>query len=309
MIYRKLGSSDLDVSIIGYGAWGIGGPPFWKNKDEKTSLKTIEKAFTCGINLFDTAAVYGLGYSEELIGKALKSHRKEVIIATKCGLRWDYNGSIINNLKRESVLEEIDLSLERLQTDYVDLYQVHWPDPGTPLEETMNALKEILDSGKARYIGVSNFSATEIKESLQFVPVVSLQPPYNIFNRKIEKETLPLCIEKNIGILAYSPLASGILTGKYSKDSKFKDWRGKFGDMFKKERYYDLIDKTEKIKEYLSKSGGDIIHFAINWVISGQGVTSALVGAHTPEQVEHNVKALDWTFSEEDREFIETHIQ
>ncbi|GAG28490.1 unnamed protein product, partial [marine sediment metagenome] len=172
MEYRKLGGSKLTVSIISYGAWAIGGPPFWKSKDKNVSINAIKKAFDSGINLFDTAPVYGLGYSEELIGKVLKDYRKDIFIATKCGLRWDSNNKIYHNLKRKSILEEIELSLKRLQTDYIDLYQVHWPDPDTPIEETMVTLKEIQDAGKINYIGVSNFSVEQIKESLNYASIV-----------------------------------------------------------------------------------------------------------------------------------------
>jgi len=305
MEFRKLGGSTLDVSVISYGAWSIGGPPFWKEKDGRVSMSAIKQAFQTGITLFDTAPVYGFGYSEELIGKALKEHRKEVIIATKCGLRWNQKQNIFRSLKRQSILEEIDLSLKRLQTDYIDLYQVHWPDSATPIRETMETLKDIQDAGKIKYIGLSNFSVQQITESMKYASIISLQPPYNLYSREIEKDIIPFCIKNNIGIVAYSPLASGILAGKYTKDTKFQDWRGKFGAMFKKNIYPGLIDKTEMLKEYLSKSGRNIIHFAINWVLSREGIASAIVGANTAEQVEFNIKTLEWKLTEEDIQFVE----
>ncbi|RKY84444.1 aldo/keto reductase, partial [candidate division KSB1 bacterium] len=299
MEYRKLGNSDITVSVISFGAWSIGGQPFWENKDDKVSISAIKKAFDSGINLFDTAPVYGFGHSEEIIGKALKKYRKEVIIVTKCGLRWN-NNKVYHNLKKDSILEEIDLSLKRLKTDFIDLYQVHWPDPDTPIEETMTALKKIQESGKIRYIGVSNFTVPMMKECLKYAEIISLQPGYNLFDRKIEKDIIPFCIENNIGIIAYSPLASGILTGKYNKKTKFKDWRGKFGEMFKKDVYPGLIDKTEKLKNYLKITNRKLHHLAIKWVIIQKGITSAIVGANTPEQVEDNIKALNLKISEND---------
>ncbi|MBT3922149.1 MAG: aldo/keto reductase, partial [Nitrospina sp.] len=229
MEYRKLGSSDLEVSVIGYGAWGIGGAPFWKSEGHTKSLDSIKKAYDRGINFFDTAPVYGFGHSEELIGKALKPIRDKVIIATKCGLRWDKEalGSIRKDASRNSILEEIDQSLKRLNTDVIDLYQVHWPDVETEQKETMETLMEIQQKGKIRHIGVSNYSAEQIKECLQYGAIVSLQPEFSLLARDIQKGTVSVCLENDIGIIAYSPLASGVLTGKYDKNTQFKDWRRK----------------------------------------------------------------------------------
>jgi aryl-alcohol dehydrogenase-like predicted oxidoreductase len=229
MEYRKLGSSDLNVSVIGFGAWGIGGAPFWSSEGDNMSVKSIQKAYDMGVNFFDTAPVYGFGLSERLIGKALKPMRDKVILATKCGLRWEKEqlGAITKNATRESILEEIDQSLERLDTDYIDLYQVHWPDVKTPHEETMETLLEIQKQGKIRHIGVSNYSVTQMQDCLRIGPLVSLQPEYSLLQRSIEKETVSFCLIHDIGIIAYSPLASGVLTGKYDRDTTFKDWRSK----------------------------------------------------------------------------------
>ena len=220
MEYRKLGSSDLNVSVIGFGAWGIGGAPFWSSEGDNMSVKSIQKAYDMGINFFDTAPVYGFGLSERLIGKALKPMRDKVILATKCGLRWEKEqlGSISKLATRKSILEEIDQSLERLDTDYIDLYQVHWPDGKTPHQETMETLLEIQKQGKIRHIGVSNYSVDQMQECLRVGPLVSLQPEYSLLQRSIENETVSFCLIHDIGIIAYSPLSSGVLTGKYDKD-------------------------------------------------------------------------------------------
>ncbi len=309
MEYRKLGSSDLNVSVIGYGAWGIGGAPFWSTEGDHASLSSIKKAFDLGINFFDTAPVYGFGHSEKLIGQALKSVRDKVIIATKCGLLWDKEqlGSIKKSAKADSICKEIDQSLERLETDYIDLYQVHWPDVDTPQEETMEALLKIKEQGKIRHIGVSNYSVQQMEDCLKVGPVVSLQPEYSLLQRKIEAETVPFCLANEIGIIAYSPLASGVLTGKYDKDTQFKDWRGKgilgefTGDAFV--RNVEKVDQLKKIAEGLGKSCGQT---AVNWVLQQPGLASALVGVKNPKQLEDNIKAVGWTPSEESAKEIDT---
>jgi aryl-alcohol dehydrogenase-like predicted oxidoreductase len=297
MEYRVLGKSDLNVSVIGYGAWGIGGKPFWKTEGEEKSMLSIEKAFDLGINFYDTAPVYGFGYSERLLGKALYSKRKEVIIATKCGLRWEKEEikSIEKKATRESIFEEIDLSLKRLQTDYIDLYQVHWPDESTPVEETMDALLEIQKAGKVRYIGVSNYSVEQMKESLEYGQIVSLQPMYSMLERDVEKEVLPFCIENNIGVICYSPLASGVLTGKYDENTRFEDWRGQeiighfTGDVYKSH-----IRKVKEITKIAQKLGKTTAQLAINWLVHQKGVITALVGVKNPEQTEENAGAVGW---------------
>ncbi len=269
MEYRQLGKSDLDVSVIGYGAWGIGGKPFWSTEGEESSIRSIEKAIDLGINFYDTAPVYGFGYSEELLGKALQSKRKDVIIATKCGLVWEKEElkAIRKRATSESILKEIDLSLKRLCTDYIDLYQVHWPDEeGTPIEETMNTLLQVQKEGKIRYIGVSNYSVDQMKESLKYGQIVSLQPMYSMLERDVEQDRLPFCIENEIGVICYSPLASGVLTGKYDEDTKFKDWRGQgiIGN-FTGEVYISHIKKLNKLRESRREMG----RRWLNWLLIG----------------------------------------
>ncbi len=295
MEYRKL--DELEVSVIGYGAWGIGGAPFWRTEGDKKSIASIKKSFDLGINFFDTAPVYGFGHSEELIGKALKPVRDKVILATKCGLRWDKESlsSLRKDASRKSILEEVDLSLKRLDTDRIDLYQVHWPDVETTQQETMEALLEIQEQGKIRCIGVSNYSAAQIKECLKYGKIVSLQPEYSLLAREIEKEAAPLCVENGIGIVAYSPLSSGVLTGKYDKDTKFKDWRSKgIIGTFTGEGFVENISKVDQLKEIASEEGKTCGQIAINWVLRQPGLATALVGVKNSAQVEENLKAIGW---------------
>lgn len=295
MEYRKLG--ELEVSVIGYGAWGIGGAPFWGTEGDKKSIDSIKKSFDLGINFFDTAPVYGFGHSEELIGKALKSVRDKVILATKCGLRWDKESlsSLRKDASRKSILEEINLSLKRLDTDRIDLYQVHWPDVETTQQETMETLHEIQEQGKIRCIGVSNYSAAQITECLKYGKIVSLQPEYSLLAREIEKETVSLCIENGIGIIAYSPLSSGVLTGKYDKNTKFKDWRSKgIIGTFTGEGFVENISKVDQLKEIAHEEEKTCGQTAINWVLRQPGLATALVGVKNSAQVEENLKAIGW---------------
>ena len=309
MEYRSLGESDLKISVIGFGGWGIGGAPFWSTEGGSVSARAILKSYELGINFFDTAPVYGFGRSEELIGKTLKPVRDKVILATKCGLRWEKEqlGAIKKISTRKSIFEEIDLSLKRLDTEWIDLYQVHWPDADTPVQETMEALLEVQLRGKIRHIGVSNYSVEQMKACLRAGPIVSLQPEYSLLQRSIEKETLPFCVEHHIGIIVYSPLASGVLTGKYDETTKFKDWRGKgilgefVGDGFVKN-----IAKVNSLKEIAKATGRTCGQLAINWVIRQKGVATALVGVKNPRQMEENLKALGWEPELRHKEQIET---
>ncbi len=297
MEYRKLGNSDLEVSVIGFGAWGIGGAPFWKNEGDAASIRAIEKAADLGINFFDTAPVYGFGRSEELIGEALKSCRDKVLIATKCGLRWkkEQLGAIDKDCSKKSIFEEVDLSLKRLQIDVIDLYQVHWPDNKTSAEESMEALLELQQKGKVRAIGVSNYSAAQMADCLKFGRIDSLQPEYSLLQRKIEKETVPFCLENNIGIIAYSPLASGVLTGKYDKNTRFKDWRGKgiLGE-FTGEAFARNIAKVDRLKEISQAEGKSCAQLAMNWVIRQSGLTCALSGVKNADQIADNLESVGW---------------
>ena len=308
MEYRKLGSSDLKVSVMGYGAWGIGGSPFWNNEGDGKSKDSIKKAYGLGVNFFDTAPVYGFGHSEELIGKAVKPFRDKVIIATKCGLRWDKRSlsALRKDASRKSILEEIDQSLKRLDTDMIDLYQVHWPDVETDQKETMETLLEIQEKGKIRHIGVSNYSAAQIKDCLQYGKIVSLQPEFSLLARDIQQDIIPLCLENDIGIIAYSPLSSGVLTGKYDKNTKFEDWRSKgIIGTFSGEGFVKNIAKVDRLKEIANAEGKTCGQTAINWVLRQEGLTTALVGVKNSGQVKENLKAVGWQPSPENCDRIE----
>ncbi|MED5353559.1 MAG: aldo/keto reductase [Nitrospinota bacterium] len=306
MEYRKL--DDLKVSVIGYGAWGIGGAPFWNNEGDNKSIESIKISYENGVNFFDTAPVYGFGHSEKLIGKALKPVRDKVILATKCGLRWGKESlsSLRKDASRESILEEIDQSLRRLDTDWIDLYQVHWPDAATSQKETMETLLEIQNQGKIRYIGVSNYSVEQIMESLKYVKITSLQPEFSLLAREIEKDTVPLCLEKKIGIIAYSPLASGVLTGKYDKNTKFKDWRSKgiIGN-FTGQGFVENVSKVDRLKEVSQEEEKTCGQTAINWVLRQPGLVTALVGVKNSSQMKENLKAIGWQPSKENCKKIE----
>ena len=293
---RKLGKTELNISEIGFGSWGIGGFPFWNSDGDKKSIRSIEKAIDLGINFFDTAPVYGFGHSEELLGKTLKPVRDKVIIATKCGLTWNKRkiSAITRNCTRKSILKEIDQSLSRLKTDRIDLYQVHWPDVKTPQEETMTALMELQQKGKIRYFGVSNYSLEQLKAGLKIACIESIQVPYNLLNRSIEKDILPFCKSNNISVIAYSPLASGVLTGKYNKETKFTDWRSKGipGD-FSGEKYEINIDKVDQLKELAFSLNDNTTRTAIKWTLNDSSIASTLVGVKNDAQLKENLKGID----------------
>ena len=303
MQFKKLGNTDIDVSLICLGTmtWG-------EQNTKEEAFEQMNYAVENGINFFDTAPVYGFGHSEKLIGKALKKVRDKVVIATKCGLRWGKESlsSLRKDASRKSILEEIDQSLRRLDTDRIDLYQVHWPDLETSQNETMETLLEIQNQGKIRYIGLSNYSAEQIKESLQYGKIISLQPEFSLLAREIEKDTVPLCLEKKIGIIAYSPLASGVLTGKYHKKTKFKDWRSKgIIGTFTGEGFVDNISKVDRLREIAREEGKTCGQTAINWVLRQPGLVTALVGVKNSSQMEENIKAIGWQPSKENCKKIE----
>ncbi len=301
---RQLGRSDLFPTVLSFGAWGIGGPPFWTSVDEKTAIATIRRAFDLGVNCFDTAPVYGFGHSEFLVGKALKDVRHSVLYATKVCLRWPEGATqfdqISRNLSAASIRYEIEQSLKRLDTDVIDVYQVHWPDPNTPLEETFTVLSDLRREGKIRYIGVSNYSEEMIEEASRFASIVSSQPRYNMLDRRIEQGHLEYCRTHDIGVLAYSPLASGLLTGKYTASSTFvHDWRGELGDLFQPDVYPQHIARVERLSALAREVGMTIAHMALAWVLRQPGITSALVGANSPAHLEANLQAAEISLSED----------
>jgi aryl-alcohol dehydrogenase-like predicted oxidoreductase len=281
------------------------GGDFWGKSDDDASIDTIRASLDAGINTIDTAPVYGNGHSEEIVGKAIKGRKREdIIIATKCGI--DIVGKTGRNSSPELLYKEIDASLKRLGTDYVDLYQVHWPDPNTPLEETFTALSKIVESGKVRYVGVSNYSPEQMEEASKYCEIVSLQPPYSLLQREIEDEVLPYCIEKGIGVLSYGSIGAGALTGKFKTRPIFNDddRRDKFYDFFSEENWPKTAALVDVLREIADSRGKPVVHVAINWVLKQEGITVALVGARTPEQAIMNAGAGEWSLSDEENKMI-----
>jgi aryl-alcohol dehydrogenase-like predicted oxidoreductase len=285
MQYRKLGKNGPEVSVIGFGSWATGGD--WGGQDDQQSIESVRAALDAGVTFFDTAPVYGLGHSEEVIGKALKGDRDKVVLATKCGLVWDEDKKVSKNGSYDSILREAEDSLRRLGTDYIDLYQMHWPDTetGATAEETMRAMDKLVQDGKVRYVGVSNYSIPMLEESLTVRHVDSLQPPYSILRPAVEKEILPYCLEKGIGVVSYSALTSGLLSGNYTYDTKFSenDWRSR-----NKAHTVDLksnVDRAEKLKVIAGGLGITLPQLAIAYILMHPAITSSIMGVRKPSHI------------------------
>lgn len=288
--YRNLGATDLVVSAIGFGAWAIGGNQ-WGPTDDKESIDAIRKAFDLGVTFFDTADVYGFGHSEEICGKALASNRDKVVIATKGGLRWDANGNVWRDASAKYIANAVEASLRRMNTDVIDLYQIHWPDPKTPAEETMGALDRLVAEGKIRYVGVSNYSLEDLKKATQIRRIDSLQLLYHLFDRRADKELLPYCAANNLGVIVYGPMAHGLLAGKINENSVFadNDWRAT-SPMFTGERLYtniQIVNRLALISAGFHKKPNEV---AIAWTLMSPAVHVAIVGAKSANQVEGNVQ-------------------
>lgn len=298
MEQRRLGKTELLLSEIGFGAWAIGGGDYafgWGPQDDDDSVRAIHHALNKGVNWIDTAPIYGLGRSEEVVGKALRGIRGEVIIATKCGLVWDDQREISNRLTAASVREEAENSLRRLQTDHIDLYQMHWPDPQEEMEEAWSTMADLVKEGKVRYIGVSNFS-TEQMEILGAVhPIASLQPPYSMLRRDIEKSQIPYCGENGIGIVAYSPLQNGLLTGKFSLESiaalDDTDYRKSKNRNFQSPQVEINLACVEALRPIADKVDMTLSQLALAWALHRPEITSAITGTRMPMQIEETVKA------------------
>lgn len=303
---RRLGDSALELTRIGLGTWGISGGRWkfgWGEQNPEDAVNTILRAVELGINWIDTAPVYGDGVSEEHVGSALKKIPKESwpIIATKCGRIVNADGSITPRLTRQSILEECDKSLTRLGVDVIDLYQIHWPDPVSDIEDGWEALIELKKQGKVREIGVSNFNVGHLERIMSMSKPASLQPPYNLMARGIEKEILPFCGQHKIGIVAYSPLAKGMLTGKMTKDHVAKlpsdDHRSRDARFQEPQLsiHWEMINQLTTIaKDY----GQSLSELAIAWTLRKDEVTSAIVGARHPGQIEANIGGANWELNE-----------
>jgi len=308
---RILGKNGPQLSEIGFGAWAIGGPweYGWGPVDDTESIKAIHRAIDLGINWIDTAAVYGLGHSEEVVAKALKGKRKEIFLATKCGMIWDAKGHVTIHASASSIRKEIEASLKRLITDYIDLYQIHWPDPETPVEESWGELVRLREEGKVRYIGVCNYDVPLLEKCNAIAPVQSLQPPYSMLRRQIEREILPYCLKNEIGVVAYSPLQSGLLTGNFDiKRLAPDDWRRK-NKYFQEPYLSKALSFVEKLKPIAEKYHKTVSQLAVAWVLKNPAVTSAIVGARKVEQVEENVGAAGFVISDSDMLLIKHELE
>ena len=307
---RKLGFSDLKLTTVGLGTWAIGGPwQFgWGPQDDDEAIAAILTALDKGINWIDTAPVYGLGHSEQLVGKALKQTSQKSFIATKCGLLWDEQNQMVNYLKAESIREECHESLNRLGVEAIDLYQMHWPRPDEDIEQAWEEMAKLADEDKVRYLGVSNFNLGQIKRVQKIHPVASLQPPYSMIHRELEEELLGYCEKNNIGIIAYSPIARGLLTGKFSQERlaalSLDDHRRSSAD-FHDPQFTATLLLVNQLRPIAERNGKTLAQLAISWVLRRSEITAAIVGARNPDQIVETTAAADWRLSNEDTEEIE----
>jgi len=298
MEFAKIVGTDLIVSRIGLGTWAIGGW-MWGGSEEAESIKTIQAAADRGITLIDTAPVYGFGRSEEIVGKALAGGlRERVLIATKAGLDWR-DGQPFRNAGRERILAEVEQSLRRLRTDYIDIYQVHWPDPLTPIEECAEAMLALFRQGKIRAIGVSNFSRPQMEEFRKVAPIHTVQPPYNLFEREAEKEVLPYCLRHGIATLAYGPICRGLLSGRMKLDTCFDGDDQRHTDpKFLPPRYGQYLRAVEALDHFAQDNFGKrVMHLALRWALDQPGVSVALMGARHPSQLEPLSEVMGWSFN------------
>jgi aryl-alcohol dehydrogenase-like predicted oxidoreductase len=323
MAYIKLGNSDLEVTDICFGAWAIGGW-MWGGTDEAAALKALDAAIDSGVTTIDTAAVYGFGLSEEIVGKAIQGKRDKVQILTKYGLRWDDpcgkfffasqhdDGTPVNIhtcASKESIMLECENSLRRLKTDYIDLYQQHWPDPSTPVEESMEALQQLIQQGKVRAAGGSNYAVDEMSRAGKVVPQASNQVPYSMVKRDIEEDIVPYCMDKNIGIIVYSPMQRGILSGKIKPGHTFNPGDSRPDTPFyKPENVRRINEFLEKIQPVADGKGVNLAQLVLRWTLQMPGVTTVLAGIRDEAQLRENAKAMEFELSPEEMDFINKHL-
>ena len=302
--FVKIPATRLKVSRVALGTWAMGGW-MWGGTDERESIATIHAALTQGINLIDTAPVYGFGVSEEIVGAALDGMRSQAVIATKTGLEWR-DGKVYRNATRARIMQEVDDSLRRLRTDYIDIYQVHWPDPRVPIEETAEAMRSLYEQGKIRAIGVSNFSVTQMERFRQVAPLHVLQPPYNLFERAIEAEILPYCRANDIAMLGYGALCRGLLSGRMRLDSTFDgDDLRRIDPKFQPPRFAQYLDAVRQLDELAQRRfRRRVIHLAVRWMLD-QGISVALWGGRHPDQVEAALGVDGWSLNAVHRALIE----
>ena len=301
---RQLGKTDLYITPIGFGTWAVGGGQWaggWGPQDDQQSIAAINRALDLGMNWIDTAPAYGLGRAEQVVARALKGRSERPYIFTKCAIRWHPDRSLYNSLTTRSVREEVENSLRRLETDVIDLYQIHWPDPEPEIEEGWATLAELKQEGKVRFIGVSNFNVEQMRRVAAIAPIDTLQPPYSLIKRDIEQEILPFAERQRIGVIVYSPMMSGLLTGKMTRErvANFPedDWRRNDPE-FQEPRLsqnLDLVERLRAIGERHGRSPGEV---AIAWTLGHPAVTGAIVGGRRPEQVDGIIGAAEFRLSE-----------
>lgn len=309
MEYRVLGKTGIRVSAVAFGAWALGGPGEWGwgPVNDAESIASIRRAMDLGVTLIDTADAYGAGHSEEVVGRALGARRKEVVVATKFGVVLDEHGNEVGvNGGRDYILRACEASLKRLQTDWIDLYQMHTPDEATPLEETMAALATLLRQGKIRAIGVSNFSLAQLEAASHLTQLASDQPPYSLFRREIEQDVLPWCVGRGMSVLAYAPLAHGLLSGAFKPDRALPegDWRSR-DQHFRGEDLNHNLQVVERLRAIAASSGHTVAQLAIAWVLSRSPNLIALVGTRRASQIEVTAAAGDWHLTAEEMNLTE----
>ncbi len=306
MRYRKLGYTDVQFSVIGLGTWAMGGEDWkygWGPQEDEQSIKTIHHALELGINWVDTAAVYGLGHSEEVVGKALKGMREKPFVATKCSRKSDSKGALYSELKRDSVIREAEESLKRLQVEVIDLYQIHWARPEEDIEEGWETVAQLIQEGKVRYGGVSNFEIKHMQRCQPIHPIASLQPPYNMIRRDIENEILDYCENQEIGIVCYSPLYKGLFTGKYDRQriNELPDSDHRRRDShFQEPELSANLELVEELKKMAKARGITVAQLTIAWTLRHPQMTAAIVGGRKPEQLDETAQAGDLELSDED---------
>jgi aryl-alcohol dehydrogenase-like predicted oxidoreductase len=301
--YIEIHGTNIISSRIALGTWAIGGW-MWGGSDEKESIRTIHAALDQGINLIDTAPIYGYGRSEEIVGEALRQRgrRESAILATKVGLDWT-NGKVERNSTRQRIVHECEDSLRRLQTDYIDIYQVHWPDPLVPVEETAATLRELYDQGKIRAIGVSNYSPAEMARFSAVAPLHTIQPPYNLFEREIERDVLPFALGRDITMLTYGALCRGLLSGAMRTDRQFAngDMRKTTDPKFQPRLFAEYLNAVSQLDKFARKNyGRRVIHLAVRWLLDQPGVGVALWGARRPEQLAPIREVSGWSLGNSD---------
>lgn len=307
---RRLGNTDLELTTVGLGTWAMGGPweYGWGPQDDREAVAAIQAALETEINWIDTAPAYGLGHSEELIAEALKQKTERPIIATKCGILWNEKKEKVTCLKRESIRRECHASLKRLGVEVIDLYQVHWPDPDEDLEDAWEEMARLCEEGKVRYLGASNFSVAQLERMQKIHPVASLQPPYSMLHRGVENELLDYCAQNDIGVVAYSPMQRGLLTGKFDAARLASlapdDHRRRSAD-FQEPRFSATLELVEGLRKIAERSDRTCAQLAISWVLRRPEVTAAIAGARRPAQIRETAPAADWELSKKDIERIE----